>query len=131
VAGAQAAPLVINNRCEETKMKQHHKLLALLVTLVIAVIESVTAIGAARAGEDSSLPPASASCGGLRLEEFYACQLGGWQPDASPEESAIPAVGSVEDATSSPEKSCGRLRLDEFYACKAGNWRPDPSSDGG
>ena len=71
-------------------------------------------------------------CGGLRLDEFYACQYGHWQPDAQPvARVALTSSDAREDETPSPARSCGGLMLHEFYACQYGNWRPGPTCSAG
>jgi hypothetical protein len=97
----------------EDNMNLKLKSLALLGIIAVVALGSGLALAAAPAGADSQADGPAAYCGELRMDEFYACQYGGWQPEPAAEEQAH--VGA----------DCGGLRTDEFYACLASGWRPD------
>ena len=98
-------------------MKQQHNLLALFVVLTVIVLVGLVGASAALAGNDHSATSSDPTCGGLRLDEFYACKNGAELPATS--------AGGVKSVAALPKvNSCGELRLDEFYACKNGGWQP-------
>ena len=94
-------------------MNQKLKTLALLSIIATIALGSALAVAAAPASVGSQADDPAASCGGLRMDEFYACQYGGWQPDPAAEEQAHVSA------------DCGGLRTDELYACLASGWRPN------
>jgi hypothetical protein len=99
-------------------MKLNLKLIALFVGLAVLLISSVVVVAEVlAAAEGVSLQAGSnqdADCGGLRMDEFYACKYGGWQPTPAAEDQEEVAAG----------EDCDGLRLDEYYPCEFGGWRP-------
>jgi hypothetical protein len=97
-------------------MKKHFTTIVLVLAIAFIAAGSVFAISLPSLSlvpdNGLSLLPGD-NCGDLRMDEFYACQNGGWQPTAVPTEQAI-----------SVDFSCDDLRLDEYYACRASGWRP-------
>ena len=97
-------------------MNKHFTTIVLILAIAFIAAGSVYAISlpTVNLAPDNGLTllPGD-NCGGLRMDEFYACQNGGWQPTAVHTEQPI-GVGV----------SCGGLRADEYYACLASGWRP-------
>lgn len=101
-------------------MKLNLKSIALIAGLAVLIIGSVFAV--ARASADLSSQAATdlaADCGGLRMDEFYACKYGGWQPTPAAEDQEVTGNGA----------NCGGLRLDEYYACEHGGWQAPEDTD--
>jgi hypothetical protein len=95
-------------------MKSNLKSIALIAAIAVIVIGSVLAVSAAPpAGNNDSVSAQFNSCGDLRMDEYYACEYGGWHPTQEVAE-PVTAVGV----------SCGELRADEYYACLSSGWRP-------
>ena len=87
--------------------------LTLLLALAVVLAGGALAVSAANDGL-SLIHDDGSDCGNLRMDEFYACHFGGWQPTQAAEDT--PEVVGVR---------CDDLRLDEFYACLASSgWRP-------
>lgn len=97
-------------------MNKHFTTIVLVLAIAFIAAGSVFAISLPTVSlvpdNGLSLLPGD-NCGDLRMDEFYACQNGGWQPTAVPTEQPI-GVGVP----------CGDLRADEYYACVASGWRP-------
>lgn len=95
-------------------MNQNFRKLALLVTLAVVLAGGALAVSAASSDGLSLSHDDGSDCGNLRMDEFYACHFGGWQPTPAAEPEAE-VIGY----------RCDELRLDEYYAClSSGGWRP-------
>ncbi len=95
-------------------MKSNLKSIALIAVIAVVVIGSVLAVSAAApAANNDSVSAQFNACGDLRMDEYYACEYGGWHPTQEAAEPVI-AVGV----------SCGELRADELYACISSGWQP-------
>lgn len=98
-------------------MKLNLKSLALIAALAVLVISSVVAVAAAAPATEGLTSPVTnhqgVDCGDLRMDEFYACEYGGWQP-----------TPATEGETTTIGIRCDDLTLEEYYACAASGWRP-------
>ena len=96
-------------------MNKKLNVLALLLALALVVTAGALAATAlaAPATDDGigSVVQDADACGGLRMDEFYACHYGGWQPAA-------------EDGQTAGAVNCAELRADELYACLTAGWQP-------
>ena len=100
-----------------TRLNKLSLLLGVAV-LVAASALAATAFAAPGTGDRTGEPRYDVDpCGGLRMDEYYACHYGGWHP--------TPEAGDGQTAIG---VNCGDLRADEFYACLSSGWRPADDS---
>jgi hypothetical protein len=93
-------------------MNKHFTTIVLILAIAFIAAGSVYAISlptVSLAPDNGLTLLPGDNCGGLRMDEFYACQNGGWQPTEQP-------IGG--------DVSCDDLRTDHYYACLASGWRP-------
>jgi hypothetical protein len=95
-------------------MTKKSKVFALYIAIAVILAGAVFTIAAVPAADNSLALDPALSCADLRMDEFYACEYGGWQP--------TPEAVNTETAIG---PGCGDLPTDQYYACVASGWKPD------
>jgi hypothetical protein len=115
---------------QEASMK--HKFNSLVAFVIVAPMMMGSALTVMspdrRGGEQAGV--AVAPCGGLRLDEYYACRYGNGRPDPLPEaRTVLTALVASQGASELAVSQCSGLRLDAFYACQNENRWPGLSEN--